>query len=895
MTSYERDPLGDVYSDDSNDSFFDEPKATTAKPNLSKPPDKKAITNLFGLGDEKPKPGKKSDWLGLDAKDDDAKSEKPVKKISFDDDDDILNDLGIEKKPEPEISKDKTAKSKTSLMESIFGPSKPIEKHESIVDLLKETKHKIEPNPTKPIPNKPATSIGYDLGDFSREGRRSRRSSATLKAVDPLGLFSGDNAKTETSAVPNVAAPKDDADGDSVLTKKDLKTKSLSNINKNIPDWLEGSPIKVYKSDVGIIKTKPEQKKDESIEPPRKEVKEAELGPTTTLDSLMTQHKLTASHIEYQNTSAALQQQESQILIALQLKKYEENLAQMQKKQQDILMKQEQQFTHLLEKQFEKQQIMENNMRMQQERINNNIQLLLSQPTISGKLTSNEQEEITQLKKANADENTRLYEEMISTLKQRQHEETFLLNESYKKQINILENSMETVENRLKLEFANLSEQFSKTIEALKTEHDAEVNKYKTKLHETSQTHENEIKQIRDNHNRIIDEIKHEYSTMIENLKQIKRNETAIMDNADVYTKKLDNNLEMLDVNSKVLNEIRGKVQQDYGVLNLVREESLKTKEEEIRMMRVTLQKAREQADLERAQLMSLVRNLELKIVEQSQNGKEERWALQQAAAILTARTAAFDREMEFARSALDREREQLKTFKETALAEQEKAILQLTEEKLSISAEKSRLETAAKLTNSFDTQRDRVEIDAAIQVAKQAAERTDKEREKLHKQQSELESLKRDILDKQRQLASKERELEEMIVSAERKAKDGEKALAEAKLLGHQYNSRLKDIQSQLISLTNREKKVAEEKIALSKERMYLHNNLKQIKKCSLCTADDFNKPEDGNSNVNSAEQDFSPRVFAVTDPDILRLRYEINEERVLLPKQFDETNIDQ
>lgn len=133
--------------------------------------------------------------------------------------------------------------------------------------------------------------------------------------------------------------------------------------------------------------------------------------------------------MEYQNTAIALQQQESQLLMALQLKKYEENLSEMQMKQQEVLMKQEQQFNLLLERQFAKQQIMENNMRLQQERINNHIQMLLAQPPIA---KHSNQEETDELKKTASEESIKLYENIINSLKQRQHEEIFLMEESYK-------------------------------------------------------------------------------------------------------------------------------------------------------------------------------------------------------------------------------------------------------------------------------------------------------------------------------------------------------------------------------------------------------------------------------------------------------------------------------
>lgn len=134
-------------------------------------------------------------------------------------------------------------------------------------------------------------------------------------------------------------------------------------------------------------------------------------------------------------------------------------------------------------------------------------------------------------------------------------------------------------------------------------------------------------------------------------------------------------------------------------------------------VMKSALEKARAAAETERAQLMGLVRTLEMKIAEQNQNAREERWALQQATATLTAKASALDREADFNRSLLEREREQIKTLKASILAEQERSLLMLTEQRLALEAEKSRVETAAKLNRSYDPQIARAEIEAAVQV----------------------------------------------------------------------------------------------------------------------------------------------------------------------------------
>lgn len=79
--------------------------------------------------------------------------------------------------------------------------------------------------------------------------------------------------------------------------------------------------------------------------------------------------------------------------------------------------------------------------------------------------------------------------------------------------------------------------------------------------------------------------------------------------------------------------------------------------------MQSSLEKQRAANDAERAQLLTLVRTLETRVAEQTQATREERWALQQATATLVARSAALDRESEFAKRNLEREREQLKVI----------------------------------------------------------------------------------------------------------------------------------------------------------------------------------------------------------------------------------------
>lgn len=142
---------------------------------------------------------------------------------------------------------------------------------------------------------------------------------------------------------------------------------------------------------------------------------------------------------------------------------------------------------------------------------------------------------------------------------------------------------MESIENRLKTEIDYLHKSYSDKFEHLQENYDQELLKYKGKIEDMSLLQTNEIKSIRENHDKVIEEIKYEYSTLIENIKETKQSESQLFQNSAEYSQKLDTNIKMLDVNTQLLVGVRERVDNDYSVLSIAREESLKAKEDEIR------------------------------------------------------------------------------------------------------------------------------------------------------------------------------------------------------------------------------------------------------------------------------------------------------------------------
>lgn len=196
------DPLADL--SDNDDSFFEDPKVLRKRASLTKTPEKKSITDLFNIDDDKtPETSsakKTDDWLGLGSEDAVSASKKSPaitpklsKKISFDDDnDDILGGLGLSRKTHEQI--EDQSKKKVDLLESILGSNKSedIKRQPSTFDnILQESKAKRAVSP-----------VAESFAEAPREGRRGGRRPST-GLLDPLGLFSEPKPPTPKKEEPN--------------------------------------------------------------------------------------------------------------------------------------------------------------------------------------------------------------------------------------------------------------------------------------------------------------------------------------------------------------------------------------------------------------------------------------------------------------------------------------------------------------------------------------------------------------------------------------------------------------------------------------------------------------------------------------------------------------------
>nr|CAH7725765.1 unnamed protein product [Callosobruchus chinensis] len=812
---------------DSDDSFFEEPKVLAKRGSLTKAGEKKSVESLFGLSEKSTENVTKSE------------PEKTKHTVTFDDSIKKVDSSSSSKLKEdwlgdPENVLEKHSR-RTDLLDDILPvrpkTAKPERKVSTFDDILKDSKIGSNPKPSTPVKevftmsSKPSGDTGI-LSNISRDRRRMRRGSST-GIEDALGLFGDDYQSGDFYN-------KDKAEKKDLVAAKQTEEVQVKNVSeKGIPDWL-GAPLSsVNKSDTSFatktttdtIDTRTDKKEVEDSKEPTKSISK-----TSTVTTINPQH----INLDIQNAYSSLHAQESFLLVSLQLKKYEEALTEIREQQKDILSKQEKQMHALMEEYMMKQQMTENNVRLQQERINNQIHMLLSSSV------SKSGQEDNSFKPDAHEKSSEEQHSLINSIKQRHSEEIILMEESYKKQLDLLESSAKTVEQKLKDDMNNMAEMFESKLQNVKDKVGEEIEFYRDKLKTVQEQHKDEIKLLKDHHNRVIEELKSEHSTQIEYIKQMKNHEANVFDGSEMYSKKLESNLETLTLNTHILQNLGEKVSQNYDILAKSRESTIESKEKEIMLMRKALEKSRESAENERSQMMALVRSLELKLAEQSTNASEDRWALQQASATLTARAAAIEREADYNRNVLEREREQLKTLKESLLAEQEKTMLQLTEEKLQLQKERTRFETSCKLTNTYEIERIKAEAESAIQTAKELTEKVNNERTQLQRQRNELDSLKRNLVERDREIEEKEIELEFLVQDAQTKLKEDKKVLIEAKRMESLYKERLLELQSQAALLSSREKKLAEEKVLLSRERVALYTQLKSNKNCALCKADE-------------------------------------------------------
>ncbi|KAH8261245.1 hypothetical protein KR044_005817 [Drosophila immigrans] len=802
--NFSDDPLADLLSDNSldNDNFFDAPPTggNNAK-KLPKPQNrpKGKLEDLFGIKEESEPDVQSSAAAATGTKPNATSTPRIVKQkpsLSMDDADD--DDLGFD----PKRPKSGGGARKSLLDDLLVAAAEP---KRNIFDDI------VRPSTGKPSMSRQSTDTTTDTSNVLSQARPKtaggpgRRSSASAQLnADPLGLFGRDK---ETN--PNVSGMS------TPVSKK-----------RGTADWLGlGSGV----DSQAVVEVEPERPptphtpQQPAKEPMRMvEAAEVELRPVadnTAQQILM----LNNMNMESSHSYSALQQQETQLVIAAQMKTQERALLEMQRKQES----QDRRFQTLLQQQLQRQLQVEEHIKAQQERINVHLQLLMTQPAMEATSSNanlveatpaqqqeaakeEPREQLLQLEtdvKRNLLEKLRL-EELVANMKVNYEQEISMIESSYKKQLKVLEDHCDAVQQRLKLENSELREYYTSKLDKLKADYEQQLSGLK-------QDHEDDLRQLRSSH-----------EADLERIRQAKLLEQSAVRDHGSY-------LETLRLASSDLQELREGLSTTKE-----REQQLEARERRLADAERRLKIDEESAEQEKRRLMELVSTLELQLSRLSKDSAEENWQLRQRMASLEAEKKAFEQEKLYHRDQMERDEKRIEELKSLQLAEMERLQLDNQQERTRLLVAQQKLEMQHKLHEQGDTEQERLELEAQLQVARDAIKQADEQRDRCHKQQRDLEQRKRVLQDKENALNVKEDEVVQASSAyrlainrshmAENKAREAEQLLhAKLQLLGKRAHE-----------LSEKEAQMSQERMLLAQDRIALHKLKQQIgqSKCALC-----------------------------------------------------------
>ncbi|XP_062555145.1 fas-binding factor 1 [Armigeres subalbatus] len=891
------DPLEGLLSDGSNDSLFgnETAKKSNKSATASKPEAKQSkMEDLFGIKSDAPKvePAKShaASSVELVEKDGHAsldfakqsisgqpsslsnfqtrRTSTPVKKsetaqkkeITFDDSD-VLSDLGFDpKKP----------KSKSNILDDILGGP--------IIATSKETAAKqSKPNYTK-------QSLGVNKEETAAIKTISRQSTETSENLQTESTIMGGYAPSGGGASRRTARRKSStALHDPLgLFANPMEAKKDAKANKKSADWLglndENSvsndpapiPIPKFESDapkqVDVIKP-PTPVPQPSVVAPSSlttltapTIEPLQLPLTTILKPDIATAAQTMDMIAAETQSAlnTMQQQEFQLIVAKQMRSQEQALLDMQQKQKSILQKQELQFNELLNKQIQRHNMLDEVISKQQERINTNIQVMMTQPphippllmdrvdvkTVEeSEVALNEQEDSLNKVELKADlkrlelEKLRL-EDLVSNITANHEQEISMLEQSYRKQMGFLDETLKIMESRMKTENKSLEEFYTGKLDKLDNEKQQLIAEHNQKVQEMEEVHRRAIESLKTNYQENLENLKREHKEMINNIRESKMLEFSVLQDNQSYMSMLKNASSYLENASGDLQQLRDTLHEQIEFNHKERDIQLKAREKQLEDQQRLMERTKEATDTEKTRLLNLVEMLEAKLTELSKTSSEEHWTYQQKTVKLETERQAFEKEKNLARDRIAQDERRIDELKQAQLEEHSRLMQKINDEKLLLQEEKTKVDTLAKIQKKDQSEVSRAEIDVAVKVAEDAAKQSDAERERLLNLQRQFETKRRELINQESQLRTKSSELETAINSAKQKELSAENAFRSIKRAEQNLQMKMQLIQRQFREISEREDRLSKDKIELSKERLELQSMRKRLQttRCSLC-----------------------------------------------------------
>ncbi|XP_028178328.1 fas-binding factor 1 homolog [Ostrinia furnacalis] len=851
------DPLAGILSDGSDDSFFDDDILGKKKPVKKKgtpTPEKKSA--LFNLDVDKPSTSiseaKKDSLFDLgkpDVKSDEPKassfkpvspapfkrtlskesvkfdSKKPVEtakspakaKISASADSlDILGDLNFDTKKDAGQKSIEKGKSSQSLLDDILGGSSV-------------------KTPSSTQITRPATAAKSQEFDFdSILGKSESKPSVSSKNVP-----SKQPAKTEK---PKDVAPKKKTSEDWLGIFQD---KEENEDATDMPSWLGGGDSKKKKAANTETKEPPQKAKEVAKEEERdvvtekEKVKESVVEPMQTINPMLKPVELQGSNEDLTAEGAAMymQEQESQLMVALQLKAQEEKLASMQMRQnesqrlhREAARAHHDQLDAMLQRQMQHRAQMQAIISAHQERISQRIKALLgTSNTEENILNSSDELDATpgERKESPHIKEKKQLLQLVQSLQENHDKEIDLMETSYRRQLAFLEVSLSQGEERMKEESEKLSKFYSEKIHWLEEHQELYKKLTEENLTALTERHKAENEMLRQQHLENVRILQEHHATLMDNIKNAVKQEQTLIQDAAGFSSNLQELVSDVKENKTQFQQLVDRVQSLAENTQRDAERSVESRQTQINDMIQQLKTDRENFEKEKIESREIVKLLESRLKQMNESIEEEMANMKQKKMEFEFEKATFNKQTEFAKNVLKKQDEEIKMVKEDMQREFREKIDKLNEEKMHVQKDSIILAKEKASIQSIKQELEKMKAELQAQMEEVAEDRL---RLNLEKQQSHM--------DEQRIMA-KGRDLELLVKAAMEKQSQADKKYSEAELIQSKYEERIRRIQEHAVSLNAREKQIAKEKVSLSRERLALHNEKKQMEsrqQCSLC-----------------------------------------------------------
>lgn len=390
----------------------------------------------------------------------------------------------------------------------------------------------------------------------------------------------------------------------------------------------------------------------------------------------------------------------------------------------------------------------------------------------------------------------------------------------------MFEQQLKNTEERLMNENESLKAHYQKRLESEICEKEKIIKANEEQITLLKNKHEKDLNQVRVSQTKDLQIIQEEHRLTIDAIRQSKLQEYAAIKDNTSYVNILQTTSSNLENLSGDLHELQQSMQSKFDTVIFEREKKVEEREKSVEEMENRLKITEEANIKDKQRLLELVSSLEIQMHASEKKAADENWDLRKKLASLESEKQSFAKEKEYFREQLERDEARLKDLKDREFTEIQQMQLSLQEERNRFIAERSQFQMEKRLyVNNANLDEERLELEAAIDSAKEAKRKADVEKDRYSKMLRHIEQQKRDLDDKMSKTNRLEEDLKTEILLHRTAIKRSEEEQQKSNLAEKYYKSKLQELQQRKAELDEKEVLLTRERLLVWQDRITVHN----------------------------------------------------------------------